>query len=287
MKAVDYFADLPEKLKAAGIKKGDMVYVASDIRKLLYQIVNECGAQTKDRQAEYLGRLTDLLQDAVGADGTLLFPVFSWDFCRGKGFDYYKTQGEVGSYSNWILNNRGDFRRTRHPIYSFMVWGRESGRFCQMNNQDAWGVASPFYFFLNHGGKELEFNVESYKALTFVHCFEQMVKVPYRHPKYFFGNYTDENGNTEIRCYSMYVRDLGVTEHTKATHKYLIDHGVATEENWNENKLTLIDIKKCCRLVSRDITENDGRKTLEFKDYNFKYGTKQTVSYEISDIPVN
>lgn len=273
---------LTEKMKKLGINPGDMIYIASDIRYFILSILTEQGEDALDTA---LNELTNTFQNVVGEEGTILFPVFSWDFCRGKGFDYYKTQGEVGTYSNWILNNRTDFKRTRHPMYSFMVWGKKKDLFCNMSNQDAWGVASPFYYLMKNGGKQLEFNVESYKGLTFIHCIEQWVKIPYRHHKYFFGHYTDENGDTEIRCYSMYVRDLDLYEHTKTTHQYLIDNDVADETEWNGNNLTVIDIKKCYDVVSDDIINNDGKNNLQFKGYDFHYDSKQTIPYEISDIP--
>lgn len=273
---------LSKKLNEIGIKFGDTVYIASDIRYFIYNTINSYGVEKLD---DALNELTNTLQQTVGDDGTILFPVFSWDFCRGKGFDYYKTQGEVGTYSNWILNNRKDFRRTQHPIYSFMVWGRKADLLCNMSNQDAWGQASPFYYLLENGGKQLDFNVESYKGLTFIHCIEQWVKVPYRHHKYFFGKYTNAEGDTEIRCYSMYVRDLDVDEHTKTTHAYLIDHEAAVDTTWQENKLTLVDIKKCYEVVSDDIVNNDGKNNLSFRNYEFQYDTYQTMQYELGNIP--
>ncbi len=273
---------LIDSLNKIGISRGDIIYVASDIRYFIYTVTRDLDTEKLD---EALQTITNRLQETVGEEGTILFPVFSWDFCRGKGFDYYKTQGEVGTYSNWILNNRKDFRRTQHPMYSFMVWGKMTDLFCNMKNQDAWGKASPFYYLMENGGKQLEFNVESFKGLTFIHCIEQWVKVPYRHPKYFFGKYKDENGDVEIRSYSMYVRDLDVYEHTKTTHKYLIDNGAAIETIWKENKLTVIDIAKCYDVVSEDIIHNNGKNNLQFKDYDFHYNAEQTLPYEISAIP--
>lgn len=282
MSKSEFCSGLAEKLREVNISEGDMIYVASDVRNFIYEIVSTYGAEYLDMAFD---SLTDTLQDAVGEQGTILIPVFSWDFCRGKGFDYYRTQGEVGTYSNYVLNNRKDFRRTQHPMYSFMVWGRETDRLCSMSNQDAWGAASPFYYFMKNGGRQLEFDVESFRGLTFIHCIEQWVKVPYRHHKYFFGTYRGENNETEIRCYSMYVRDLEVYEHTKTTHRYLMEHGAAAETVWNNNRLTVIDIAKCYEIVADDIVNNDGKNNLSFKDYEFHYHTKQTLPYEVSDIP--
>lgn len=277
--------DLIERLHEIGINNGDIVYVSSDIRYYIYSIINEIG-ESENSINDALNRLTDTLQATVGCEGTLLFPVFSFDFCKGKGFNYFTTQGETGTYSNWILNNRKDFRRTQHPMYSFMVWGKKAELFCNMSNQDAWGEASPFYYIYKNDGKQLEFNAESYKGLTFIHCFEQWVKVPYRHHKYFYGKYTNADGHTEVRMYSMYVRHLSVDEHTKTTNQYLINAGVAVEAEWKKNRLTVVDIGKCYDVVKEDIVNNNGYNNLEFTDYIFQYGTKQMLPFEVSDIPI-
>ena len=284
MNCADACVGLKEKLNELGMVKGDIVYVASDVRGFLFNVSRKYGFSQNIANAA-LGSLTDVIQDTVGEEGTVLFPVFSWDFCRGRGFDYHKTQGEVGTYSNFILNNRKDFKRTQHPMYSFMVWGKLTDTFCNMTNQDAWGEASPFHYMLEHGGKQLNFNVESYKGLTFIHCIEQWVRVPYRHHKYFFGKYTDANGDTEIRSYSMYVRDIEVDEHTKTTNQYLIDNGAAVTADWDGNALTVVDIAKCYEVAGRDIVDNNGRNTLCFENYDFNYHKKQTLPYEISKIP--
>lgn len=278
----DLCSTIEASLNSIGITKGTLLYVASDIRQFGMNVIRDYGVEYMN---EALDCLTNALQETVGSEGTILFPTFSWDFCRGKGFDIKKTQGEVGSYSNWVLNTRKDFKRTQHALYPFMVWGKLQDLFCSLGNQDAWGVGSPFYYLFEHGGKQLEFNVESFKGLTFIHCFEQWVKVPYRHYKYFFGKYTDIDGKTEIRTYSMYVRDLDVYEHTKTTHQYLIDNGAAVETLWEDNKLTVVDIAKAFDVVKDDIINNDGKNNLFFKDYDFHYGTPQTLPYEVSKIP--
>lgn len=275
---------LKEKLSELGLKKGDDVYISSDVLFYLYSVAREYGTSKKYAE-KALNELTNTFQEVVGAEGTILFPVFSWDFCRGKGFDYYKTQGEVGTFSNWILNNRKDFKRTQHPLYSFMVWGSKKDFFCNMNNQDAWGVASPFYYLMKNGGKQLEFNCEAFKGLTFIHCIEQWVKVPYRHHKYFFGKYMDADGNMEIRSYSLYVRDLDVDEYNITTNKFLVDNGAAKEIVWKGNNLTLVDIAKCYDVAKNDIIDNNGANTLGFKNYEFDFNCKQTLPYEVGNIP--
>ena len=66
------------------IGRGDCIYVISDVLEL---------AKAYRARGERLG-LDDLiegLQGLVGQEGTLLFPAFNWDFCKGIAFDYHRT----------------------------------------------------------------------------------------------------------------------------------------------------------------------------------------------------
>ena len=129
-----FFDEWKSTLQRIGIERGDMVYVASDATYLLAAARKRWGTQEPFDREEFLHSFVDDLQNAVGDAGTLLFPVFTWRFCRGEAFDQRKTTGEVGALNNWVLANRRDFRRTRHPMYSFMVWGRGAEELLALDN---------------------------------------------------------------------------------------------------------------------------------------------------------
>ena len=93
-------------LNDLGITKGDVLYISSDIKVLLYKLAIEHGLLVKNDRDKAINSLIDLFQRTVGENGTLLFPVFSWGWCRGNGFDIKTTKGEVGTLSNWVLQNR-------------------------------------------------------------------------------------------------------------------------------------------------------------------------------------
>ena len=267
-----------------GITKGDILYVSSDVKTLLYNMATEYGVTKKEERDSALNDLIDTFQNVVGTEGTLLFPVFSWDWCRGKGFNIKSTKGEVGALQNWVLDNRDDFKRTRHPMYSFMVWGKDGDYLTSMDNQDAWGHASPFYYLQTHGAKQLLFDIEAYQGLTFGHYVEQEVAVPYRHPKYFFGDYTDENGITEKRMYSMYVRDLNVESGVGIHNDWLIENHVAKRATWEGNALTVVDLQKAYPIIREDMLSNQGKNTLTFAVGTLDWNAKRTVPYEIKGI---
>lgn len=277
---------LAAALNTIGINSGEVLYVSSDIKALLFNLAVEKGIETRKERNEALSDLIDTFQNVVGCEGTLLFPVFSWDWCRGNGFNVKATKGEVGALSNWVLAHRTDFKRTRHPMYSFMVWGKDAGCLTTMDNQDAWGHSSPFYYLQTHGAKQLLLNIEAHQGFTFGHYMEQEVHVPYRHPKYFFGEYTDENGITETRMYSMYVRDMDVECDLRIHNDWLIENGVAEQIEWEGNMLTTVDLQKSYSLIRKDMVENNGMNTLAFASGRLDWNKAQTIPYEVKGIKI-
>ena len=264
-----------------GIKNGSILCVTADLKTVLFRMATEYGVTGKEQRDTAFHCMVDTFQNAVGEEGTLLFPAFSWDWCKGKGFDVRSTKGEVGTLSNWVLLNRQDFVRTRHPIYSFLVWGKDANVLQAMDNQDAWSHSSPFYYFQKNGAKWLLLNVEADHSLTFAHYLEQETHVPYRHPKYFFGNYTDENGNTEKRMYSMHVRDLEVESHCAVRNDWLVEKNVATRVIWEENEIILVDLQKSYPVIFDDMVNHNGINTISFTKGRLDWNAKQTVPYEV------
>lgn len=282
MKELGYWSELRTALNGIGIEEGDIVYVSSDVTGVILKAKRELGLKGKEGQTLFLNTLIDTLKDIVGVRGTLLFPVYNWDFCKGIPFDMRTTQGKVGSLNNFILNNRDDFKRTRHPLYSLMVWGRYADELVAMDNQDSWGVGSPFAFLHKKGGKELSINVDANKGMTFKHYVEQSTQVPYRYKKYFMGDYTDIDGNTETRVYSMYVRRLEVILEPSQTTQFFVDGGCAKKTEFRGMELSAIELKGAYELLRDDLISNGGHNVYAFTDYEIDWSTPCDDSYEIA-----
>ena len=81
------------------IKKGDIVYVASDILKLIILC--------KHKKIKFdQGIIVNCLQNIIGNNGTLLFPTYNWDFCNGKTFNIKKTKSKCGHYQIMLLKDQ-------------------------------------------------------------------------------------------------------------------------------------------------------------------------------------
>lgn len=183
------------------IDRGDIVYVISDILKLM--------CVCRENHEPFDGQVfINSLLEKVGPEGTVLFPTFNWSFCRGEAFHYQKTLSQTGGLSNVALQ-RPDFRRTRHPIYSFAVWGKAQNELCDRDYQSAFGAESPFQFFYENNAKNVCIGIDYKDSCTFVHYAEEMAPVPYRFLKPFTAGYTDAQG-TLTKSYQMFVRKEGV-----------------------------------------------------------------------------
>lgn len=247
-------------LAAQGIKKGDILLVSSDVTQL---ILNLCGGIknfNKRIAKKYCNDIIDTLQELIGKEGTLLFPTYNWGWCKGKPFIYEKTLGETGALGNTALK-REDFKRTRHPIYSFAVWGKDQNILINLDNIEAFGKNSPFSYLYYHKAKNLFISVDDF--YTFTHYVEKKIGVYYRYEKNFKSQYLI-CGDKYEKTYSMYVRDLTIEFETnklllnllgaeKCLHKFdllNIDSGI-------------IDIFKSFDVIKNDIINNKSQNIIK------------------------
>ncbi len=267
------FAALSSVLAELGIGKGDVLYVASDITRLMYHMSRIYGIETGKEYDEYLHGLVDTLQQA---SGTLLFPVFTWAFCRGRPFSVRESKGEVGALNNWVLKNRKDFVRTQHPMYSFMVWGKDANLLVRMENRDAWGEDSPFAYFRERNAKTLMIDVPPGKCFTFMHYVERYLNVPWRYRKDFVGSYIDYDGHTSRRKYSMYVRDLAIQSEQVQDTKTLEGCGILKRKTWADLDLWYMTCQDAFPIYVEDIRKNGAKMCYRFDNYTPDWTSGQT-----------
>ncbi len=236
------------------IEKGDRIFISSDIRGILMH----CLREKDDRD---INILIDSLQKKVGMEGTILFPVYNWDFCKGITFDYNKTYGKTGALGKAALK-RNDFKRTKHPIYSFAVWGADQDLLCNMNNTDAFGDDSPFQYMVDKNIKNIIIDLTYKRCFTFVHYVEEKIGVSYRYLKNFTAGYFDENGVESKKTYSMFVRDLDLNVVTTVDpfEEEFLRKKIAKNYIINGIEYKIVDMAKTLPVITRDIVYNKARK---------------------------
>ncbi|MBR4574369.1 MAG: DUF4910 domain-containing protein [Lachnospiraceae bacterium] len=243
------------------LNRGDRVYVTSDVKGLLYEAMHH------DDETD-LNILIDGIKDIIGEEGSLVFPTFNWSFCGGTPFDIRKTAAKTGSLCK-VAMERSDFRRTKHPIYSFAAWGKDTDDLCAMENKSSFGADSPFAYMVEHGYRNLFIDKDLEHSFVFVHFAEQSVgnlHKSYRYLKDFTGEYTDENGVTTVRTYDMNVRalDRDVTNVIYAFEDEFIEKGIMKRFFINGLEFKIIELKDSHPILQEDVRHNRSRRICSY-----------------------
>jgi aminoglycoside 3-N-acetyltransferase len=191
--------DLANEWQQAGLGRGDTVLVHSSLRRTLRRLLSAGRQVTAD----------DLLAsfiEAVGPTGTLLMPLFNFDFPKGIRFDIRSSPSQMGALTEAArLHPRAV--RTGHPIYSFAVIGAEAERYRGIENFSGYGADSPFAMLHRGGGRIAVLDLPDVQSMTFYHYVEQCNEVPYRFHKVFEGEYVGADGVVAVRRFGLFVRD--------------------------------------------------------------------------------
>ncbi len=193
-------AQLVAEWNAAGILPGDTVLIHSSIKRTLKRLLKAGFSVSADSALLSF-------REAVGPSGTLLFPLFNFDFTKGTPFDKRNTPSHMGALTE-AARRAPDAVRTGHPIYSFAVLGAKSSCFRDVENFSAYGADSPFALLREMDGKIAVLDLPDQDSMTFYHHVEEMNEVPYRFHKVFEGDYIDLDGNTSRRRFGLFVRNL-------------------------------------------------------------------------------
>ena len=116
----------------AGVQDGDVLLVHSSIKRTLSRYMKQ---RIKISPQDIL----ESFLKAVGSSGTLLLPLFNFDFTKGIPFDIRSTPSQMGA-----LTEAGRLHplavRTNHPIYSFCAIGHKAEIFRSVDNFRVKGV---------------------------------------------------------------------------------------------------------------------------------------------------
>lgn len=276
--------DLLSVLRQCDISEGDILYIPSDVTQLLVSARKKYGIDNAEKRNSFLHDIVDTFKVAVGSNGTLMFPIFSWDFNHGVPFNIKSTLGKVGSLPNWILQNRNEFTRTQHPMYSFMVWGKDAKMLTKMNNIDCWGEYSPFGYMHRNNVKALFLNVPVHRGFTFTHYVEESIQVPYRYFKNFQSTYIDINGNNSVRNYVMYVRDIEIISNEIFQDSFFEKNKILKSTLWNDVEIKTMSCAEAYKLIKDDFLNNGGGNIYHFENYKIDWSCAHTHKDEIDRV---
>jgi len=149
-------------------------------------------------------RVLDMLLEAVGQEGTLLFP--AWHFQvraeeylrRGQVFDVRNDPPRLGLIP-FLAARRRNAVRTPHPTNSVVAIGKHALALTEGHTRSIYpcGAESPFYRIVHYDGIIIGLGV-GVENLSFVHCVEDIMQdkfpVKTRTTEVFCGRVRDEDG---------------------------------------------------------------------------------------------
>ncbi len=191
---------LADEWREAGVQDGDVLLVHSSLKRTLSRYMQH---QIKITPQDILSSFLT----AVGTSGTLLLPLFNFDFPKGVPFDIRHTPSQMGALTE-AARLHPLAVRTGHPIYSFAAIGHNADQFSGIDNFSGYGGDSPFALLREMNGKIAVLDLPDQHSMTFYHYIEEVHGVDYRYHKTFTGEYTDASGRKEIRTYGLFVRDI-------------------------------------------------------------------------------
>ena len=246
MKKIDF-----EKIfKNLGIKKKDKILISSNLLKM---IISKKRGNIKFEIKDIIDKLIEVIKK----DGTILVPTFNWDFCRGLGFHYKKTLSHSGSLGNYVLK-RKDFKRTKNPIYSFAVYGKDQEYLSNLDNKSCFESNSPFGYMAKQNVKNLYIDIDNIyeDSFTLCHLVEQEVGVSYRFLKNFSGPYVHSDLKSKEKSYSMYVRKLNLKIKTGVNpimRKELIKKKSYIEKEFNKVNFKVVKMKAAYEIMKNSL----------------------------------
>lgn len=250
-------SQLAKEWRQSGVKEGDLLLVHSRATRLLRRL-RKMGVFFEERDI-----ILSFLE-AVGSEGTVLFPTFNFDFNEGVPFDIDLTPSHMGILTE-IARTFDNSVRTGHPVYSFAVIGRDVGLFQGLENYSGYGSDSPFAILHRNNGKIAVLDLPDKNSMTFYHYVEESLQVNYRFLKKFTGMYKGISGIEELREFAIYVRniDKGVLTYVDPMGEILWQKGLYTGCRPQEgNGLRVADADQVFKAVSEVIYSGSALNTL-------------------------
>lgn len=171
------YKDIVEKLYAIGIKKGDDVFIHSNLG--FYGVLDSCESAEELCKAFLLAIL-----EVIGNNGTIITPTYSYSYCHGQVYDPLTTKTTCGMLSTYMIK-KYPTNRTLDPNFSICGIGKNIEEYKKCNIHETFGQGSFWESFKINEGKIICMNFDA--GSTFVHYIERQNNVNYRYNKAFNG----------------------------------------------------------------------------------------------------
>ena len=172
------FDDLIAAYRMVGIEKGRVIYVTSDVGRLM--------AYEQPGKEAVLEAHFRALMELLGSDGTLVVPTASINLCNTDiPFDVERTPSYmVGALSEFV-RTREDASRSFHPFVSYGVVGAMAKEITQNVSRHAFGPETPEARMVERDALSISIGLYPRYSCSTAHYVEQLMAVPYRYTKEF------------------------------------------------------------------------------------------------------
>ncbi len=198
-------ADIKATYRAVGVEPGRVVYLTSDLARLM-------AFQQLGKQAVLAAHL-DSLRELLGADGTLMVSAASLNLCNtDTPFDPETTPShQVGVFSEHVRTQE-ETLRSFHPFVSYAAIGRHAEALTRDCALTPYGPETPEARAIDADALAVSVGLPPNLTCSTIHHVEQMVGVPYRYAKE-FEHPVLRHGIRRHELFYMYVwyRGIGIT----------------------------------------------------------------------------
>lgn len=223
------FLDIPNELS---LSPQDALFIASDVKQLALDARAE--GQRFDANA-FIEKFQEVL-----SGGTLIIPAYTDNLRAGDTFDHVKGKPTTGALSNKVMR-RKDFIRSKDPLHSVFVWGKDAKPIASLDGNSSLGEGSIFEWMYQNRSKMLCIDVHFQNSLTYVHYVEECRKVKYRKPykwtiKRIFKDQEDS------KSFIFYSRQPWILTDLELLQKKAIQSGVAQTIKLGNSTMLYFDI---------------------------------------------
>lgn len=181
--------ELLAALAAVGIKRGDVVSLQVSLGRVG---LPEGVAVNYDAISAFV---IDAFLEALGPEGTLIVPAYTYSIGRGEIFDVAKTPSGIGEFPEVFRKYPGAIR-SRDPMLSSAGIGPKAKDILRNISRTCYGDGSTYHRLRDADAKICTFGISLYWA-TFRHHIEEMAQVPFRFPKQFRGKIRENDDEVE------------------------------------------------------------------------------------------
>jgi aminopeptidase-like protein/aminoglycoside N3'-acetyltransferase len=247
-------ADLVNGLKLTGLRPGDTVFF-----QISHLALGSGGGRASERDAWEM--LYSAMREAVGPEGTVLLPAYSYSFCRNEVFDAETTPSIQGAWSSSqefleYFRRLPGAVRSADPILSVAGLGPKAEQLLTRLPNTSYGTDCLHERLMMSDGKICGIGVGLAYA-AFLHYVEEAAGVPFRYKRLFTGR-IGQNGKLRKQGWISSVPILaanGLPDGSRV-EKIARSEGLCSVATVGLGEVVSIDCKSFYGLLSREIARD-------------------------------